>query len=346
MASSTTMVRPGEIVQAAISRGDLARVRDLLRNGASATERGRHDTTALHWAAAANEAAIVRELLDHGADPNARAADGCSALHYAAREDAAEAVNALLAGGADARATNREGRTPLQEVYDEEDEDGAATARALRDGEKSKALFSFDANATETKDSRSVGACTKDSDAAETKKRATSFGPTNSAADDALERAMEDMARLLRAEKGASPAGPIAETTASKKTTRSSSGSGATDSGAARTEARSRRSRLGNTFPRRRTRFRAVTLKRKLPCGCGSGRTGDCLWRSTRSSKPRTSRRRPAFRETKKSRAFRTSACPRWRSPRRTRGEARCVWVTRRDEPTRLFELNDACGIF
>jgi ketosteroid isomerase-like protein len=232
MASSTTMVRPGEIVQAAISRGDLARVRDLLRNGASATERGRHDTTALHWAAAANEAAIVRELLDHGADPNARAADGCSALHYAAREDAAEAVNALLAGGADARATNREGRTPLQEVYDEEDEDGAATAHALRDGEKSKALFSFDANATETKDSRSVGACTKDSDAAETKKRATSFGPTNSAADDALERAMEDMARLLRAEKGASPAGPIAETTASKKTTRSSSGSGRTDSGA------------------------------------------------------------------------------------------------------------------
>lgn len=233
------MVRPGEIVQAAISRGDLARVRDLLRNGASATERGRHDTTALHWAAAANEAAIVRELLDHGADPDARAADGCSALHYAAREDAAEAVNALLAGGADARLTNREGRTPLQEVYDEEDEDGAATARALRDGEKAKALFlSLDAkkkkNATETEDSRSVGACTKDSDVVEvTKKRATSFGPTNSAADDALERAMEDMARLLRAEKGASPAAPIGvETSASTKTTRSSSGSGWTDSGA------------------------------------------------------------------------------------------------------------------
>ena len=113
------------------------------------------------------------------------------------------------------------------------------SARALRDGEKSKALFSFDANATETKDSRSVGACTKGSDAAETNKRATSFGPTNSAADDALERAMEDMAALLRAEKGASPAGPIFETSAStaqspasQKTTRSSSGSGATDSGA------------------------------------------------------------------------------------------------------------------
>jgi ankyrin repeat protein len=102
MASSTTMVRPGEIVQAAISRGDLARVRDLLRNGASATERGRHDTTALHWAAAANEAAIVRELLDHGADPNARAADGCSALHYAARGG--------RGGGCERAARRRRGR--------------------------------------------------------------------------------------------------------------------------------------------------------------------------------------------------------------------------------------------
>ena len=61
--------------------------------------------------------------------------------------------------------------------------------------------------------------------------KATSFGPTNSAADDALERAMEDMARLLRAEKGASPAAP-SPPTASTKTTRSSSGSGWTDSGA------------------------------------------------------------------------------------------------------------------
>ena len=233
------MVRPGEIVQAAISRGDLARVRDLLRNGASATERGRHDTTALHWAAAANEAAIVRELLDHGADPDARAADGCSALHYAAREDAAEAVNALLAGGADARLTNREGRTPLQEVYDEEDEDGAATARALRDGEKAKALFlSSDAHAKKkkkatppTEDSRSVGACTKDSDVVEVvSTKATSFGPTNSAADDALERAMEDMARLLRA--GASPAAPSPETASTKTTRATRSGSGWTDSGA------------------------------------------------------------------------------------------------------------------
>ena len=255
MAPSTAMVRPGEILQTAVSRGDLARVRDLLRNGASATERGRHDTTALHWAAAANEAAIVAELLENGADPNARAADGCSALHYAAREDAAEAVSALLCGGADARLTNREGRTPLQEVYDENDEEGAAIARLLRDGEKTRDVVfvpsSFgptssrhhqsecasrdddvDTHTSRTsrdgksdtdssvgvRGSRSVGASTAvRGDAGIRDSRRTTlgaFGPTNSAADDALERAMRDMAALLRG--GASPAAPDRVTVSEK----------------------------------------------------------------------------------------------------------------------------------
>jgi len=247
MAPSTAMVRPGEILQTAVSRGDLARVRDLLRNGASATERGRHDTTALHWAAAANEAAIVAELLENGADPNARAADGCSALHYAAREDAAEAVNALLCGGADARLQNREGRTPLQEVYDENDEEGAAIARLLRDVEKTQTSSRHhlserasecdddvdthtssrtsrdgksdtDGKSVGVRGSRSVGASTAvRGDAGIRDSRRTTlgaFGPTNSAADDALERAMRDMAALLRG--GASPAAPDRVTVSEK----------------------------------------------------------------------------------------------------------------------------------
>ena len=57
MAASTTAVRPYEIVQSAISRGDVNKVRHLLDNGASPNERGRHDTTALHWAAAAGHLA-------------------------------------------------------------------------------------------------------------------------------------------------------------------------------------------------------------------------------------------------------------------------------------------------
>ena len=197
MASSTAMVRHGEIVQAAVSRGDLARVRHLLRDGASATERGRHDTTALHWAAAANEAAIVRELLDHGADPNARAADGCSALHYAAREDAAEAVRALLAGGADACAVNSEGRTALQEVYDEEDEDGAAAARLLRDSAARRRVSFRTSRARAAtsprdapRDSRSVGTSTGSTvaraDAKEGPCLARAFGPINAAASAAV----------------------------------------------------------------------------------------------------------------------------------------------------------------
>ena len=86
--ASTTMVRPGEVVVLAISRGDLSRVKDLLDNGASVNERGRHATTALHWAASADEVDIVTTLLAHGGDPNLRAADGCTPLHYAVREDA------------------------------------------------------------------------------------------------------------------------------------------------------------------------------------------------------------------------------------------------------------------
>lgn len=304
MAPSTAMVRPGEILQTAVSRGDLARVRDLLRNGASATERGRHDTTALHWAAAANEAAIVAELLENGADPNARAADGCSALHYAAREDAAEAVNALLCGGADARLQNREGRTPLQEVYDENDEEGAAIARLLRGFcEKTQTDASFpssrlaptssrhhsserasecdddvdthtssrtsrdgksdtDGKSVGVRGSRSVGASAAvRGDAGIRDSRRTTlgaFGPTNSAADDALERAMRDMAALLRG--GASPAAPdrvtVSEKDAAAERDPNASALGTRDSGLVDSGAGGESSNAG---------FKTLTARKYVP---------------------------------------------------------------------------------
>ena len=371
MAPSTAMVRPGEILQTAVSRGDLARVRDLLRNGASATERGRHDTTALHWAAAANEAAIVAELLENGADPNARAADGCSALHYAAREDAAEAVSALLCGGADARLTNREGRTPLQEVYDENDEEGAAIARLLRDGEKTRDIVfvpsSFgptssrhhqsecasrdddvDTHTSRTsrdgksdtdssvgvRGSRSVGASTAvRGDAGIRDSRRTTlgaFGPTNSAADDALERAMRDMAALLRG--GASPAAPDRVTVSEKdaaaerdpnasalgtRDSRVDSGAGGESSNAGFKTLTARKYVPAAAHEPRPPRPRA-----RRPCGCGSGRTGDWRTPSTPRSAPRTSLRRRlgVAGLGKPAPARRTSACPGRRSPRRTPG--------------------------
>ena len=59
----TAIVRVGEILQVAVSRGDLSRVRELLAKGAPADARGQHGTTALHWAAGADAVDIVTVLL-------------------------------------------------------------------------------------------------------------------------------------------------------------------------------------------------------------------------------------------------------------------------------------------
>ena len=128
----TAIVRLGEILRAAIARGDLHRVRELLERGAPPNERGDHGTTALHWAAAADECEMVRALLQAGADPNARAADGCTPLHYAAREDAVRSVATLLDHGADPSMANDASRVPAEEIYDNQDDpDGVEIARAL-----------------------------------------------------------------------------------------------------------------------------------------------------------------------------------------------------------------------
>ena len=73
---TATIIRPGDVLQYAVTRGDLARVRELLANGAPATAKGAHDVTPLHWAASGDEAEIASALVRHGADPDARAVDG------------------------------------------------------------------------------------------------------------------------------------------------------------------------------------------------------------------------------------------------------------------------------
>ena len=129
----TAIVRLGDILHAAISRGDAAKAIELLEHGAPVNERRDHGTTPLHWASSEDYVDIVEALLAHGADPNAAASDGCTPLHYAAREDAAGAVTALLRGGADADAVNVGGRIPEEEIYDDTDGgEGEDIARMLR----------------------------------------------------------------------------------------------------------------------------------------------------------------------------------------------------------------------
>ena len=129
----TAIVRLGDILHAAISRGDAAKAIELLEHGAPVNERRDHGTTPLHWASSEDYVDIVEALLAHGADPNAAASDGCTPLHYAAREDAAGAVAALLRGGADADAVNAGGRRAEEEIYDDTDGgEGEDIARMLR----------------------------------------------------------------------------------------------------------------------------------------------------------------------------------------------------------------------
>ena len=184
----TAIVRLGEILRAAIARGDLHRVRELLERGAPPNERGDHGTTALHWAAAADECEMVRALLQAGADPNARAADGCTPLHYAAREDAVRSVATLLDHGADPSMANDASRVPAEEIYDNQDDpDGVEIARALAEATR-RAADDDDAPGRASVTNR-----------LETK-LATS-GASTAVSFKSLELAMADMSAALRAER-------------------------------------------------------------------------------------------------------------------------------------------------
>ncbi|MGQ0766484.1 MAG: ankyrin repeat domain-containing protein [Gemmatimonadota bacterium] len=106
---------PDSEVADAAMRGDTARVRLLLRQGADVNAAQGDGMTALHWAAARGDAPQVRMLVFAGARLEALTRNGSyTALHLAARAGRATAVRALLDAGANARAaTTSGGATPL-----------------------------------------------------------------------------------------------------------------------------------------------------------------------------------------------------------------------------------------
>ena len=60
------------------------------------------------------DAVVLERMLRGGADVHAKSADGTTALHWAARADQLEAAQMLVAAGADPAAQDRYGVTPLQ----------------------------------------------------------------------------------------------------------------------------------------------------------------------------------------------------------------------------------------
>ena len=132
----------------AAMRGDVERVRALLRDGQDVNAAQGDGMTALHWAgerddvemaevliyggalleattrlggftpllvaSRAGSTGVVETLLEAGADVHARTSTGETALHYAAGTGRDDAVRALLARGADVNAVDSaKGQTPL-----------------------------------------------------------------------------------------------------------------------------------------------------------------------------------------------------------------------------------------
>lgn len=75
-------------------------VTELLRAGASVSQRNADRFTALRYAARYNDAETVRVLVNAGADPNERYNDGWRPIHFAARYNSVDVIQALIDAGA------------------------------------------------------------------------------------------------------------------------------------------------------------------------------------------------------------------------------------------------------
>jgi ankyrin repeat protein len=102
----------------AAMKGDVERVRKLLKKGENPNARDEYGYTPLYWAAINGHVDVVRLLLEHGADPNIKNTYGNTPLHWAALYGYVDVVRLLLEHGADPDARNDYGKTPLHEAAD------------------------------------------------------------------------------------------------------------------------------------------------------------------------------------------------------------------------------------
>jgi hypothetical protein len=97
----------------AVAKGDINRVRELLRKGASVNARSWGRLTPLYYAVTLGYADVARILIEHGADVNAMDKYGNTPLHAAASLGYAEIARLLLKHGADPGIRDKDGKTPL-----------------------------------------------------------------------------------------------------------------------------------------------------------------------------------------------------------------------------------------
>jgi cytohesin len=92
---------------------DVARVRELLAQGADPNARNDEGRPPLVSALLGGSMPLVELLLEAKADVNARDPHEWTPLHYAAQEVLPQMAARLIAGGADVNAQDEEGNTPL-----------------------------------------------------------------------------------------------------------------------------------------------------------------------------------------------------------------------------------------
>jgi ankyrin repeat protein len=97
----------------AAERGELVKVRDLVRQGARINWRDHRGRTALLAATWRNHVAVARFLIQEGADVNAKDLIQDTPFLVAGAEGRVEILKLILAAGADLKDTNRHGGTAL-----------------------------------------------------------------------------------------------------------------------------------------------------------------------------------------------------------------------------------------
>ncbi len=109
-------VTPWNGVDAALTVGDLAAVKKVIRDKATANRRLTDGATPLSTAAIRGQMEVVKYLLDTGADVNGANSDGNTPLHVAAFLCREEVLKLLLEKGADTTKKNNNKETPIDVV--------------------------------------------------------------------------------------------------------------------------------------------------------------------------------------------------------------------------------------